>query len=93
MLFRTDFTAAQDEPGEMLLKLRRRSSWQPAFRIGLAHEVSHRMGVEVRTGYQLGKAVYHLIEERTGLPILKKKAIVPYSGFELAVGLQFYPFR
>ena len=93
ILFRTVFTAAQDEQGEMLLKLRRRSSFQPAFRIGVAHELSHRMGVEAHAGYQLGEAVYHLVEETSGWSILKKRATVPYRGFEFAVGLQFYPFR
>ncbi|OWP28296.1 phosphoesterase [Porphyromonas gingivalis] len=93
ILFRTDFTNAQDEPDEMSSKLHRRSSFQPAFQVGVAYRVSDHMGIEAHAGYQLGEAVYHLMEETSTWSIIKKRATVPYRGFEFAVGLQFYPFR
>ncbi len=93
VLIPTDFTREEGETEEMSFELHRRSGFQPIFRVGMAQELTNRMGVEVFVGYQLGRAQYHLHKKVRSQTIVLDKTSAPYRGWDLGIGLQLYPFR
>lgn len=93
VLFRGDFILAEDEEGEMPFKLSRHSGFLPIVRLGIAQELTDHMGLEVHGGYQFGRSSYSFEQTTSPSTIIEENKTEPYQGLNIAIGLQFYPFR